>query len=230
MPFASSVVLTAPYLDQFLDGISLTLKLTLASWSIAVFLGVSIALLRDAGGRWWDRGGALYVAYHRNVPALVHVLLWYFGISTLMPADFQAWANDNGGEMIFAAVAIGLCMSAYVCEDIRSGLRAIPRGQMEAARSLGMGYATAMRCAVLPQAARVALPSFVNDSVVLFKNTSMAMAIGVMETTYVIREIESATFRTFESYAIATVFYLAGSLSIMALGWLIARKLQTPTR
>ncbi|KCV44381.1 ABC transporter, permease protein [Bordetella bronchiseptica GA96-01] len=226
----SSFILSAPYLDRFMDGVALTLVIALAAWTIAVVLGLAMALVRDAGGVWCNRLVALYVAYHRNVPALVHILLWYFGVSTLLPASVQGWAVGHGGEAIFATIALGLCMSAYLCEDVRSGLRATSAGQREAARSLGMGYFRMMRWVVLPQAVRTALPSLVNDSVVLFKNTSMAMAIGVMETSYVIREIENETFQTFEAYAIASALYLAGSLSIMAAGAAMARKFDIAAR
>lgn len=225
-----SILFSQTYLPQFLSGAWWTLVLSVGAWSIALLLGTAMALLRDAGNRWCQHLVALYVAYHRNVPALVHVMLWYFGISTLLPQGVQSWAIEHGGEMIFATLALGLCMSAYFCEDIRSGLRAIPDGQREASRSLGMTYMATMRHVMLPQAVRAAIPSFINNSVVLFKNTSMAMAIGVTELTYVVREIESETFRTFESYALATAFYISGSLVIMALGVWISHRLHTPQR
>ena len=216
----------SPYGRQFLTGIQFTLMLALSSWLLAMAVGVVLAALRNLGGVWADRFVSLYVAYHRNVPMLVHVLLWYFGISNLLPLAWQDWALDHGGEVIFAAIAIGLCSSAYFAEDVRSGIRAVHSGQIEAARSLGFGSVSSMAFIVLPQAFRAALPALVNNTVVLFKNTSMAMAIGVAEVTYVTKEIENATFLTFPTYAIATLFYIGGSLCIMLLGEHVARKLQ----
>jgi polar amino acid transport system permease protein len=87
-----------------------------------------------------------------------------------------------------------------------------------------------MRHVILPQAIRVSLPSLVNHTVMLFKNTSLAMALGAAELTYVVREIENQTFRTFESYLIATVVYLAISLGLMAVGAAISNRYKIPAR
>jgi len=87
-----------------------------------------------------------------------------------------------------------------------------------------------MRFVILPQAIRTAMPPFINHTVILFKNTSLAMALGAAEMTYVVREIENQTFKTFEAYTLATVFYLTVSLSLMGVGVLVSRRLQTPAR
>ncbi len=214
------------YGQQFIKGIQFTLVLASASWMLAMVVAIVLAAVRNLGGVWLQRFVTLYVAYHRNVPMLVHVLLWYFGISNLLPLAWQDLALDHGGEVIFAAIAIGLCSSAYFTEDIRSGIRAVPTGQNEASRALGFGSVSSMVHIILPQAFRAALPALVNNTVVLFKNTSMAMAIGVAELTYVTKEIENATFLTFPTYATATLFYIGGSLCIMLIGEHIARRLQ----
>ncbi len=220
-------LMVGSYGQQFLGGIKFTLLLASFSWLLAMIVGVVLAAVRKLGGVWSERFVSLYVAYHRNVPMLVHVLLWYFGISNLLPIAWQDWTLEHGGEFIFAAIAIGLCTSAYFAEDIRSGIRAVPPGQIEAARSVGFGSVSSMVYIILPQAFRAALPTLVNNTVVLFKNTSMAMAIGVAELTYVTKEIENATFLTFPTFAIATLFYIGGSLCIMLVGEHIARKLQS---
>ncbi len=157
-----------------------------------------------------------YVSYHRNVPTLVQLMLWYFGISSLLPKVVQGGLNAYGGEVLFAIIGLGLCQAAYFSEDLRSGLRSIPVGQTEAARALGHGYVSAQRYILMPQAVRNALPALINHSVSLFKNSSLAMAIGVAELTHAVKEVENLSFRTFEVYLIATIAYLAVSLSIMA--------------
>ena len=219
-------LLEGAYGHQFLRGAQFTLVLAILSWVLAMAMGVMLAAVRSLGRIWIERFVSLYVAYHRNVPMLVHILLWYFGISNLLPLAWQNWALDHGGEFIFAAIAIGLCSSAYFTEDIRSGIRSVPQGQIEAARSLGFGGVSSMTYIVLPQAFKAALPALVNNTVVLFKNTSMAMAIGVTELTYVTKEIDNATFLTFQTYTVATLFYVGGSLCIMLAGEHIARRLQ----
>lgn len=225
-----TALLAAPHLDHLLAGLKYTGWLTAASWTLAFVLGVALATLRGTGNRVAEGAVAAWVAYQQNVPMLAHLFLWYFGIPTLLPDATQAWINAHNGELIFASIAIGLCMSAYFCEDVRSGLRAIPKGQYEASRSLGLSFLKAMRFVILPQAIRIAMPPFINHTVILFKNTSLAMALGAAEITYVVREIENQTFRTFEAYALATAFYLVVSLGLMGLGVLITRRLAVAER
>lgn len=212
------------------QGLLTTLVLTLVAGLIAYSLGIILAVIRVAGNRWVEGVVSVYVEFQRNVPMVVHILFWYFGVSALLPNAIADWVYAHNGEFIFAAVAIGLCMAAYISEDLRSGLRAIPKGQYEAAQAVGFGYAETMQVIVMPQALRVALPALVNQTLLLFKNTSLAMAIGVAELTYRTREIESATFRTFEAFAVATVLYLVLSFTIMAVGALIARRLDIARR
>jgi polar amino acid transport system permease protein len=223
-------IVAAPYGAELLHGAKVTFALTAQSWILAVGLGTTLAVIRATGNRIADRIVAAFVAYHQNVPMLVQIVLWYFGVPTLLPDSWQSWINAHNGEMFFSGIAIGLCMSAYFSEDIRSGLRSVPWGQHEAARSLGLGYFRSMRFVILPQALRISMPPFINHTVLLFKNTSLAMVVGAAEMTYAVREVENQTFRTFESYAVATAFYLAVSLGLMALGAVVARRSSVPTR
>src|SRR5918998_1146532 len=102
--------------------------------------------------------------------------------------------------------------------------RSVPSGQSEAARALGHGYVGSMRYILMPQALRNALPALINHSVSLFKNSSLAMAIGVAELTHAVKEVENQSFRTFEVYLIATIAYLICSLLIMSAGAALSRQ------
>jgi polar amino acid transport system permease protein len=219
-----SSIFTAQNLKHLMWGVQYTVLLTLTSWVLAVALGTVLATLRAIGNPLIERVVAGYVAYHQNVPMLAQLFLWYFGVPTLLPDSTQGWINAHGGEFIFASIAIGLCMAAYYSEDIRSGLRAVSAGQHEAARSLGLSFAKSMRYVILPQGFRIAMPPFINHTVVLFKNTSLAMAIGVAELTYTVRDIENQSFRTFEIYLVGTVIYLAISLGLMGVGAAVSRR------
>jgi polar amino acid transport system permease protein len=141
-----------------------------------------------------------------------------------MPDAVQGWLGEHNGEAVFAVIGLGLCQAAYFSEDLRSGLRSIAPGQAEAARALGHSYVGAMRHVLMPQAVRNALPALVNHTVSLFKNSSLAMAIGVAELTHAVKEIESLSFRTFEAYLLASVMYLAVSLLIMFAGAWLSRR------
>nr|WP_180205941.1 amino acid ABC transporter permease [Pseudomonas sp. SbOxS1]NYU06140.1 amino acid ABC transporter permease [Pseudomonas sp. SbOxS1] len=222
--FDLAAVLQGEYAELIVKGIETTLQLALFAWLLAMALALLLVTVRLTGNKYADRLVAGYVSYHRNVPTLVQLMLWYFGVPTLLSESTQLWLANYSTEYLFSVIALGLCQAAYFCEDIRSGLRAIPAGQTEASRALGLGYVRSMRYVILPQGVRNCLPSLINHTVLLFKNTSLAMAIGVVELTYATREVENYTFRTFESYLVATVFYLVFSLLLMGLGALLARR------
>jgi polar amino acid transport system permease protein len=209
------------FVQMLLHGLKITMVIAICSWLIAMALAVVLLIVRLTPSRLAARAVEGYISYHRNVPTLVQMMLWYFGIASLLPDQTQGWLSEHSAEALFAVISLGLCQAAYFSEDLRSGLRAVPSGQTEAARALGHSYLGAMRFVLMPQAVRHAIPALVNHSVSLFKNSSLAMAIGAAELTHAVKELESQSFRTFEVYLIATVIYLAISLLIMLLGaWL----------
>ena len=219
-----AILLNPEFRAMLIKGVQFTLLIAAASWSLAMTLALLLLTIRLIPSRFAERAVAAYVSYHRNVPTLVQLMMWYFGISSLLPGAMQDWLADHDGEAIFAVISLGLCQAAYFSEDMRSGLRSIPFGQTEAARALGHSYLGSMRYIILPQAIRNAIPALVNHSVSLFKNSSLAMAIGVTELTRAVRQVESQSFRTFESYLVATVIYLTISLMLMAVGAWLARR------
>lgn len=217
--FDLSAILGNPeYAAMLWHGVQFTFIVFIGSWLLAMSLGISLLVIRQIPGPIADRLVSIYISYHRNVPTLVQLMLWYFGISALLPTALQYWLTDHNGETIFAVIALGLCQAAYFSEDLRSGLRSISTGQAEAAKALGHGHISSMRYVLMPQAVRNALPALINHTVSLFKNSSLAMAIGVVELTHAVREVENLSFRVFEAYTLATVIYLACSLVLMAIG------------
>ncbi len=211
-------LLDASQYQLLVSGMVVTLQLFLVSWVMAFTIAVLLVVVRAANlapCRWLVDA---YVEYHRNVPLLVQVLFWYFGMPELLPEGFRLWLYQHNAEMSLAAIALALGSAAYIAEDIRSGLRAIPGTQFEAARALGASYLQCMRFVIVPQAVRISIPPLVGRALLLFKNTSVAMAIGVMELTYQAREIENETYRTFATFGAATIMYLLGSFLIMLIG------------
>lgn len=211
-------LLTGKYLDWLLLGIQTTLALFAVAWIGAFVLALLLTAVRATRIRVLESAVAVFVEYHRNVPALVQLLLWYFGLPQLLPYGVRMWANAHGSEFIFAAIALTLNSAAYMSEDLRSGLRTLASTQLEAARALGLSYAQAMRDVLLPQALRAAVPPLTSQTLSLFKTTSLAMAIGAFEMTAAARRIENETFMTFEAFLIISVLYLAGSYSLIGIG------------
>lgn len=219
-----AILVDPRFTAMLLHGVKLTLVVAIGSWLLAMALAFVLLAVRLVPHWLPLRLVQGYVSYHRNVPTLVQLMLWYFGIASLLPNAWQGWLSEHSAEAVFAIIGLGLCQAAYFSEDLRSGLRAVPKGQTEAARALGHSFLGTLRHVLMPQATRNALPALVNHSVSLFKNSSLAMAIGVAELTHAVKEIENLSFRTFETYLVASVMYLGASLLIMGFGaWLEQR-------
>jgi polar amino acid transport system permease protein len=226
--FDLSFLLEDGYLRLLRDGILTTLRLFVVSGLLAIAVGVSLATLRALPVRVFKAFVIVVVEYHRNVPMLVQILVWYFGVPQLLPESLKVWINAGNTEFFFAAIALALNSGAFISEDLRSGMRAIPHTQQEAAWSIGLTHLQALRYVILPQGIRVALPALLNQALLLFKNSSLAMAIGVHELLYRTRQIDNLTFRTFDVFLIATLLYLLGTLALMSLSDRVAKRRTTP--
>lgn len=201
----------------FLRGFATTLQLFIVCATTAYALGAVLVVLRMSGRIPSALVGA-FVEYHRNVPSIVQIFVWYFGIPEILPTSWHAWTNAHLSAFFFAVVALSLNAAAYICEDLRSGIRAVSSGQTEAARALGMGYIKAMRLVVVPQAVRGAAPALISQSLSLLKTTSLALVIGVNDLMYVARQLDGETYATFPSYLTPTLIYLACTLTLMGVG------------
>ncbi|CAE6788060.1 amino acid ABC transporter permease [Paraburkholderia aspalathi] len=209
----------------FLRGTVTSLELFIISAAVAYTLGALLVMLRMSG-RISSAAVGVFVEYHRNVPSIVQIFVWYFGVSQVLPSAWHAWANDHLGAFFYAVVALSLNAAAYISEDLRSGMRAVSNGQMEAARALGLNFLKAMQLVMVPQAIRAAAPALVNQALSLLKTTSLAMAIGVGELMYVARQLDGETYATFAAYLTPTVIYLICTLTLMSVGSRLQRPAQ----
>jgi len=176
--FDASLLRSGEYHDWLVQGLLLSLQLLAASFIIALPLGVAIALMRTSTSRVLRGIGATLVEGIRNVPLLAHLLFWYFAFPELLPEPVKMALYDSNPEFICATIALSLYASVHMAEDIRSGIRAVPASQMEAARSLGLGRIASLRMVLLPQAIRIAVPPLLSQTVNLWKDTSVATVIG----------------------------------------------------
>jgi polar amino acid transport system permease protein len=215
--FDFSMLLRGRYHEMLLGGLALSLKLALVTLLLAVPLAVGVALLRLSPLRFLRAAGFIFVEGIRNVPLLAHMLFWYFAAPELLPERLKETLYAGNTEAVCAIAALTLYTAAYMAEDIRSGIRAIPVVQMEAGRALGFGFLQTMRLVILPQALRITVPPLISQTLNLWKNTSIATVIGAAELMYQAGQVESASFRSFESFAFATASYLAVSLLITLL-------------
>ena len=158
-----------------------TLKLTVVSLFFATIIGVIFGLLKVSGKKPLKILADIYIDIIRGTPLMVQTMIIYYGIGQMLrPMGFM-WANYGGS--FAAAVALSLNAGAYMAEIIRGGIESVDKGQMEAARSLGMSYAKSMQKIILPQAFRTMLPSIINQFIISLKDTSLVSVIGVSELT-----------------------------------------------
>ncbi|WP_312408662.1 amino acid ABC transporter permease [Rhizobium sp.] len=217
-------VLQGEYLELILEGLQATMVVFVFSWVIGLVLAVVLTVIRAVEFKPTQFLVAAFVEYHRNVPMLIQLFVWYFGFAVVLPDAVNDYLNDLGAEIGYAIVALALNKAAYMSEDFRSGLRSIHPAQMEAARSIGLTYLGAMCWVILPQAWRLALPALLGQTLILFKGTSLAAAIGVAELSYQARYIEEQSFRIFEAYGIATAIYMLISFAIMWLSSILSKR------
>src|SRR5262249_25550482 len=169
-----------------------------------------------------------YVEFFRNVPLLVWMFLWYFGVPHFLPDAAQSWLNRHYGEFLAAIAALGVYHGARLAEVMRAGLQSIPATQLEAALSTGLTLRQAYQLVLVPIALRLIVPPFTNDSLNLLKNSSLALTIGVAETTFMTRQIESYTAKGFEAITAGTLIYLALCLGVSAAMSRIERRVAIP--
>jgi len=215
--FDFSVVTTGEFRGWLISGFLLSLRLTLISWVLALPIATATALCRLSSVAILRGAGAVFVEGIRNIPLLVHLLFWYFAMPELLPETARTWLYDHGAESICAVIALTLYTSSYMAEDIRSGIRAVPVTQLEAARALGFGFLSSMRRIVLPQAVRIVIPPLISQTLNLWKNTSITTVIGTAELMYQAQRVETASFRGVETFGVTTLAYLSVSLLITAL-------------
>jgi polar amino acid transport system permease protein len=188
------------HLPLFLKGIFLTVEISFFAIVIGLAVGILAAVARTSGLRILQAIGAIYVEVFRNTPLLIQIFIIFFGLPGL---------GIKLSPYVSGLTALVLYVGAYNTEVIRAGLEAIPRGQTEAAKSLGLTGVQTFLYIILPQAFRVSLPALGNNWVALVKNSSLVSVIGMVELTWVASDLNALTFRSFELFGAATLFYLA---------------------
>jgi len=200
-------------------GVYVTIKLALAAFVLAMVLGLLAALGQISRHPIPNTIARLYVEVVRGVPLLVQLIYIAFVVTPVL-ADLTGIRLFRD-DMVRAVLGLGIGYGAYLAEVYRAGIESIPRGQGEAARSLGMTPWQAMRHIILPQAIRVILPPLGNDFVSMLKDSSLASVISVTELTYSGSLLNARTFRSFETYNVVALLYLImtliGSLGVRAL-------------
>ena len=226
--FKWSVLWTGQSGQWLLQGLITTLELSALAWVLAVALGILSGALRTVPFRPLRWGATFYVEFFRNVPLLVWMFFWYFGVPPLLPRGVQDWLFGHGLEFLAGTVALGVYHGARMSEVIRSGIGAIPRTQFEASLAMGLTTFQAYRLVILPVALRLIVPPGTSESLNLLKNSSVALTISVAELTFQTRQIETYTAKAIEAFTAGTLIYLVLCLSIATIMARVERRYAIP--
>ena len=238
------LVVQVPYQEIFLfllDGVVVTLKLTLVSFVCILVVGMIGGLGRVSGNRFVNGIASLYVEIVRGIPVLVWLLWIWFALPQLLQMLGRSLVDVAPalGQFLmgiklqpFAAAVVGFTFAygAYMTEIFRAGIQSIPKGQMEAARSLGMNYLQAMRYIVLPQAIRVILPPVSNEFVTLLKDSSLVSILAVSDLTRRGREYVAVSFDSFNTFTMVALIYLILTLFFTRVSTAVERRLTVEKR
>jgi His/Glu/Gln/Arg/opine family amino acid ABC transporter permease subunit len=209
------------YYPLLLQAGLMTIKLTVITLPFALVLGLVSCLL--GMNRYTKFISVIYLNIIRGTPILVQVFFIYFGIpqiiSQLSGSPFKMAAMTAG------VITLSLNAGAYLSEIFRSGIQAINKGQMEAARSLGLPYSRAMAKVILPQAFRIVIPSVVNQFIITLKDTSIISVIGLTELTFQGKQIVASTYKSFCVWIIVGIMYFIIIYILTKLSQLIERRL-----
>ena len=196
----------------FLKGLGTTFEITIGALILGVVIGIIIAVVRsayDSQRRHWKGIGGillglgnlickLYLTVIRGTPSTVQLLIMYFIIF-----------GSSQNMLAAAIISFGVNSGAYVAEIVRSGIMSIPKGQMEAGRSLGLSYATTMKCVIIPQAFKNVLPALGNELITLLKETSIVTVIGLKDLTKGAMIIQGKTYQAIVPFLAIAAIYLA---------------------
>ncbi len=205
------------FFPRILQGIVVTLELTIIAMAIGVSLGVLFAVMRLSVNPVLSSVSWFYIWFFRGTPVLVQIFFWY-NVALILPylkigipfthIEWIGTTNQIDSPFIAAILGLGLNEAAYMSEIVRAGIISVDQGQTEAAQALGMTRVRVMRRIVLPQAMRVILPPTGNETISMLKTSSLASIATVGELFYVQEQVASATFNVVELLIVASLWYL----------------------
>lgn len=205
-------------IPRLLDGMKITLLITVVATLCGILIGLLLALLRVSRVRPLTWLSVIYITLFRGTPLVLQITMVHFGIVPALGMTPNAFVS--------VAIAMSMNAGAYIAEIIRAAIESIDKGQMEAARSLGMSYGLGMRRIVLPQTFRRVLPPLVNEVVALTKDTSLAFFVGLVELMQASRQIVSTTFKVMQTYVWTAIGYLIITIALTYVAEQLERRLE----
>ncbi|MDC0376039.1 amino acid ABC transporter permease [Pelagibacteraceae bacterium] len=225
-----SVLFEQQYFDWIVSGTLWTIYLSLAASVIAFFLGSLIGILRTLDNKILNFIGTTYVEIFRNVPLLVQMFIWYFVFPELVPKEFGNWLKQDlpNPEFSSALFCLGTYTASRVAEQVRSGINSVSTGVGSAGYATGLTTYQLYIYVLLPIAYRIIIPPLTSEFLTIFKNSSLALTIGLMELTARSNMIMDWTFQGFEAFTAATVIYVSVTMIVTLIMQRVESKTQIP--
>ncbi|MCB1450231.1 MAG: amino acid ABC transporter permease [Nitratireductor sp.] len=210
-----SVLFEPEYFGWLMSGLGWTVSVALCAWVIALVVGSFVGVGRTLPNKVVSTLCTSYVELFRNVPLLVQMFIWYFAVPEMLPEQAGFWMKREmpQPEFVTAVVALGLYTASRVAEQVRAGIETVPKGLSAAATAQGMSVAQVYRHVLLPISFRLIVPPMTSEFLTVFKNSSLALTIGLLELTAQSQQIAEYTFQSFEAYTAATVIYVLIALT-----------------
>ncbi len=191
-----------------MQGLGLTIKVSVIATVFGVLIGLFAGIARVSANPFFRWSAVTYVEIIRGSPLLVQIFIWYFVLGTLINSILARYDIGQVSPLWYGVASMATFAGAYVAEIVRAGIQSIHRGQMEAARSLGMSYAKAMIHVILPQAIRRILPPLAGEFISLIKDSSLLGIIAIRELTKATREVVTTSLQAFELWFVCALLYL----------------------
>lgn len=208
----------------FLVGLYITLKVSVIAIILGIIIGLATGLARISQNPALRYLAITYIEIIRGSPLLVQIFLWYFVIGTLVNAILSKYGFSPIPSLWYGVISLAIFAGAYIAEIVRAGIQSVPRGQMEAARSLGLSYSQAMRKVILPQAFRRILPPLAGQFISLIKDSSLLGVISIRELTKATREIVTTSLQPFEMWIVCALLYLVLTFTLSMFVQYLERK------
>ena len=220
------------YLHWILTGLGWLLIIAFVAWSIAMVLGSVLGIMRTLPSKTARTIGTAYVTIFRNIPLLIQLFIWFYVVPNFLPTTIREWwINDLGANttaLISASIGLGLFTAARVCEQVRTGIEALPVGQINAGYAMGFNTSQLYRYVILPQSFRTILPPLSSELTNCVKNTSIASLVGVAEIISQMKTISEYTQNTIEIYTIVTVIFIVINVCLISAMHLLEKRLHVP--
>lgn len=224
------VLFEEQYLDWLISGFGWTVSVALCAWFIAIFIGSFVGVGRTVDNRFIRILCGSYVELFRNIPLLVQMFIWYFAVPELVPEDIGYWMKRDmpNPEFTTAVIALAFYTASRIAEQVRAGIETVPAGLKAAATAHGLSGSQTYRYVLLPISFRLIVPPLTSEFLTVFKNSSLALTIGLLELTAQSQQIAEYTFQGFEAFTAATVIYVVIALVATLLMQLIERHTAIP--